>query len=169
MRRRGRRILKWVAVGTLAMLGLVIVVGRMAGFGCAGASRFGFAGLLSQADLLEGDWVGTWASSQSPMAGALRCRVKKLERGVYEAHFDAVFAKVLSNQSTVRLKVEQKGKRWAFTGKEDLGLLKGGVYQYDGSTDGEEFICNYDSSYDKGTFTLRRQLTPTKPSGGSGR
>ncbi len=138
----------------------------MGGFGCAGKWRPPtlINAQTTEADLLQGDWLGSWSSTQRDMGGELRCRVQKLDNGAYLAHFDAVFAKVFSNKSTVTLTVGQKDGPWTFSGKEDLGLLKGGVYTYQGQSDGSEFVCTYDSKSDKGTFRMTRPGATTQPS-----
>jgi hypothetical protein len=156
--RRGRRI----GGGVLALLALVLVLVRVGGLGCAG--RWHNAALVPEsapvpADLMAGEWLGTWASSRSDMKGELRCRIEKQDEGVYLAQFDAVVARLLTNRSTTTLRVQRQGQTWEFTGQEDLGFLKGGVYTYQGYSDGREFVCSYDSKYDTGTFRMNRLQT----------
>jgi hypothetical protein len=162
------RMLGRLGVGLLVVLAAGLAVGKLAGFGCAnwGHKLPTGDGQRAVAELLEGSWLGTWASSQSQMKGELRCRIEKLQSGAYLAHFDAVFAKYLRNESTVTLKVQRGDAAWQFTGEEDLGLMKGGVCKYDGRSDGNEFVCSYDSQYDKGTFRMKRLGPATAPSGG---
>jgi hypothetical protein len=160
-----RRIATRISLSLLVLLAAVLAGAKMAGFGCAGKPPAPGDARLSRADLLEGSWSGTWASNQSQMSGDLRCRIEKLKPGAYLAHFDAVFAKYLTNQSTVTLNVRPKAAVWHFTGQEDLGLIKGGLYKYDGRSDGNEFFCDYDSKYDKGTFRLKRLASTTAPAG----
>lgn len=115
------------------------------------------------ADLLEGDWSGDWKSTSNDMTGALRCRIVKLPGGDYEATFDATFASVLNHHSVIKLKVRERREVWTFGGKEDLGVLAGGVYTYDGQSNGEDFSCTYDSEYDKGIFKMRRGGPASRP------
>ena len=42
-------------------------------------------------------------------------------------------------------------------GKENLGLMEGGTYEYKGTVDGASFDCTYDSMFDKGTFRMKRR------------
>ena len=162
MTRRARRILWGMGTGLLLVIGALIVMGRLAGFGCAGRSPDPIAAPLS-ADALEGDWSGTWASSSRDMGGALRCHIQKIDEQTYQAHFDAVFAKVLNHTSNVTLKARRAGQSWTFSGEQDLGFLNGGIYKYIGRSDGREFTCNYDSYYDKGTFHMTRAAPTTSP------
>ncbi len=162
-----QRKLKWCGIGAVLLLTAIPMACKLAGFGLAGSSNWTPAPttLPTQADLLEGNWVGTWASNQRDMDGALRCRVVKQGEGVYEARFDAVFAKYFSYESIVTLQVSSKTPAWVCAGEKDLGALGGGVYKYQGHSDGNEFVCDYDSAYDKGTFRLKRAAATTQPAG----
>ena len=53
--------------------------------------------------------------------------------------------------------VSRQAGAWEFRGKENLGLLKGGVYKYKGTVDGNSFFCTYDSTFDKGAFRMQRR------------
>ena len=161
---RKRRITgKRTGMALIVLLGSFLLLGRLAGFGCAGRPVHIASTPPTPADLMAGEWIGTWSSGKSDMSGALRSRIEKQADGVYLAHFDATFAKVLSNKSSTTLKVEREGEEWAFTGQEDLGILKGGVYKYAGTTNGREFVCSYDSTFDKGVFRMTRQPAATQP------
>lgn len=177
-----RRWLRRSAVGVLLAVGAVGVLGKLAGFGCAGpavapvAAPSGAASRPAPVDLMAGQWVGAWTSSRSDMGGALRCTIDPPDpSGAYRAHFDAVFAKVFNHRSDVTLKISNRTpgppRAWEFAGEEDLGLLSGGVYKYAGHTDGHDFVCTYDSAYDGGTFRLTRAtetastLPATRPTG----
>ena len=168
MNRGRRQMIRRTGVGLLLILGGTIAVGRLAGFGCAARNATAplAASQPSPADRLEGTWAGTWSSTQNDMGGDLRCGIKKLSEGAYQARFDAVFAKVLTHQSTVTLNVRNAGDVWEFSGQEDLGLLSGGVYKYQGQSDGHDFTCTYDSSFDKGTFQMTRLSATTQPANG---
>jgi hypothetical protein len=170
MRSRKRWKLRSVLIAAMTVMAAGVAL-WLAGIGCCGRGRnaAGLSASLSttrsatqaalRGDLLEGNWAGRWTSGSSDMDGELRCQVTKLEGGDYEAKFDATFLKVLNHQSTVTLKVREKGDSWKFDGEKDLGILNGGIYQYDGLADGEEFVCTYDSSMDKGVFRMKRSTT----------
>lgn len=156
------QFIRRATVTAILLLAAVVVAGKFAGFGCAGRQQPMTARPSnSSADLIEGNWLGTWASNQRDMGGELRCRIEKLPSGDYRAQFNAVFAKVFTNESLVTLRVDSKGSSWTFSGEEDLGMLKGGIYKYTGRSDGQEFVCDYDSRYDKGTFRMKRVAPPT--------
>lgn len=156
------QFIRRAAVTVILLLAAVVVAGKFAGFGCAGRQQpMTPAPSISNADLMEGNWHGTWSSNQRDMGGELRCRIGKLPSGDYRAQFNAVFAKVFTNESLVKLRVDSKGSSWTFSGEEDLGMLKGGIYKYTGRSDGQEFVCDYDSRYDKGTFRMKRVAPPT--------
>lgn len=114
----------------------------------------------AEQDLLLGEWSGNWASSDKNMGGTLKCKITRVPgKEGYKAVFDAVWGGVFTHQQTCTLKVRDKGEKnakWSFGGEEDLGLLNGGLYKYDGATDGAEFVCKYDSTFDKGTFKMKR-------------
>lgn len=156
MKRRTRLWLRRAGIVLVVALGATLGLGRLAGFGCAGKLGPTAAGPVVEADLMAGDWTGTWNSDNGSMSGPLRCRVERQTEGVYLARFEATFAKFLTDNSSTTLRVQNKGQAWEFTGEEDLGLLKGGKYKYKGQSDGREFVCNYDSAFNKGTFRLKR-------------
>lgn len=157
------RKLRLIGTAAALVVAALLVTGKLAGFGCAtSAPSLSSSTQSSPAELMEGDWAGAWASSSSDMGGALRCRIDRLESGDYRARFDAVFAKVLTNQSIVTLRVGKRDEgKWWFSGEEDLGFLRGGIYKYTGHSDGSNFVCEYDSHYDKGTFRMTRAVTAT--------
>ena len=43
-----------------------------------------------------------------------------------------------------------------FSGQKDLGSLFGGLYTFKGNATPQRFTASYDSSYDRGTFEMRR-------------
>lgn len=156
-------MLRRAGIVVAVALGATLGLGRLAGFGCASGPAAFTGTPKADADLMAGEWAGTWNSEKSDMKGALRCRVEKQAEGVYLAHFEAVFAKILTNKSSTTLRVQSKGEAWEFTGEEDLGVLKGGVYTYKGQSDGAEFVCGYDSAFDKGTFRMQRAAAAAAP------
>lgn len=156
-----KRTAKRAGLGLLLTIAGVLAVARYAGFGCA-SSPMPVAAPPPPAELLAGNWAGTWASSQNGMSGQLRCFVEKQSDDAYQARFDAVFAKLFTHTCIVTLAVQRKPDQWDFSGEKDLGLLNGGVYKYVGQSDGTDFVCTYDSAMDKGTFRLKRGAT-TQP------
>jgi hypothetical protein len=90
------------------------------------------------------------------MSGKLSGTIKKSADGTYSAAFTAIFATIFTHKSKVTLTAEPDGARWKFKGEKDLGFFSGGVYTYDGYSDGTEFHSTYDSTFDKGTFEMKR-------------
>ena len=107
-------------------------------------------------DGLEGRWEGRWVSEVNGHHGKLRCIVKKQE-DVYKARFRAKYRKILTFGYTVPLKAEPVENGYKFRGEADLGALAGGVYHYDGHTDGSNFLSTYSCKYDHGTFQMQRR------------
>jgi hypothetical protein len=97
------------------------------------------------------------------MSGALTCTVTKSADGKYTAAFAAIFGRFFTHKSTVTLTAEAGDGKWTFKGSEDLGLLSGGVYTYEGYSDGKEFYSTYDSMFDKGVFQMNRTSTSDAP------
>ena len=114
-------------------------------------------------DLLVGQWEGTWTSSSCSMGGALSCTITKSADGKYVAAFSAIFGGIFTHKSTVTLSAQPGADGWTFKGQEDLGLLAGGVYSYEGRCDGKEFYSTYDSTFDKGVFKMTRVAVPEPP------
>lgn len=158
--RRGRwvRRLRWPAVGVLGLgAGLVAIV--LTQRSCTSFPRdWDQAGGMDVApeELLAGRWEGRWESGAGLGGDDLRCVIRKLDGGKYEAKFHADYAFGLTFDSTVVLEVQKRSGRWRFKGRKDLGFLYGGVYQYEGTSDGEEFSCRYQSSMDHGRFEMTR-------------
>jgi hypothetical protein len=126
-----------------------------------GTSATATAAAAPTGDLLVGKWEGTWKSSVNDLDGKLTCTIHKTLDGKYAAAFSATYAVILTHKSNVVLTAEPDGARWKFKGEKDLGFFSGGVYTYDGTSDGTDFVSTYDSKYEKGTFTMKRISTPT--------
>ncbi len=141
-----------------------MVLTKLAGFGCAARTEFPpTTRPITAGNLLEGNWSGSWSSTECDMGGALTCRVEKVREDAYHAKFDAIFAKIFTHKSEVTLLVGNKSGVWDFSGEQDLGVFAGGVYKYQGHSDGADFVCKYDSSMDKGTFKMKRVGATTRP------
>ena len=109
------------------------------------------------ADFLAGSWEGTWKSSSKPLGGRLSAIIEKKEDGEYHASFTSQ-TPFGEDKSICVYQVAERGETvWKFRGQRNLGLLKGGTYTYDGTVDAEQFICTYDSTFDKGVFEMRRK------------
>lgn len=116
-------------------------------------------------DLMEGAWEGIWASDSKPLKGKLSAVIENIPDGSYRASFDFENPLGPNSKSVCVFRIQERGAAWKFEGKEDLGLLKGGTYQYKGSVDGETFVCTYNSTFDKGVFRMQRRKPATSPTG----
>ena len=72
-------------------------------------------------DGLSGPWEGQWVSSKNGHRGRLRCIMKPVDEGHFEARFHAVYWKILRASYRVPFDAEHSGERWKFEGKSDLG------------------------------------------------
>ena len=108
------------------------------------------------ADRFAGRWKGHWKSVASGHSGSLRCIASRLDQQNYRARFNASWALLLRFEYTAVMKVDQRADATYFAGEADLGKMAGGVYRYDGHTDGRVFYCKYESSNDHGYFKLTR-------------
>ena len=141
-----------------ALAGAAIII--IKSFGCAGppdaARSLPAPAPAAQADLMAGNWEGSWASDSKPLKGKLTAVIARLEDGSYRAVFDAE-SPLGTNHSVCVFHISDRGEEWKFEGKENLGLLKGGTYVYKGTVDGLHFVCTYDSTFDKGVFRMARK------------
>lgn len=104
---------------------------------------------------LAGRWDGSWKSDANGHHGKLRCLITRKGGEIYEAYFHAKYLKILSFSYTVNLQVNHQGDAFTFTGSVDLGSF-GGVFNYDGHADATNFLSNYSSKHDHGTFQMTK-------------
>lgn len=112
---------------------------------------------------LGGRWSGTWTSDATGHSGALRCIVTRIEDERYHARFHARYAKIFTFESEVMLDAVPEAEYRNFKGESDLGWLAGGVYHYEGKTDGETFTSTYKSKDDHGRFEMTRPEEEHEP------
>lgn len=111
-------------------------------------------------DQLTGHWEGTWESEFNGHKGKLRAIIVKCNDGHYRAHYHATFLGVIPfAYETVHTASPQQGGSTQFTGEEDLGYFAGGVYHYNGWSDGTSFVACYQADKDHGVFRMQR-VTP---------
>ena len=113
---------------------------------------------------LHGVWDGRWTTDSGDESGKLRAVIQRLDDGRYQAQFQAIYMQVIPFNQNVTLTVDDpSAKVWHFKGEQDLGWMAGGVYYYDGTSDGEKFQSTYTSEHYVGTFTMKRVSTTTQP------
>jgi hypothetical protein len=108
----------------------------------------------------SGCWRGMWRSEASGHRGPLRSVIEPIDAGLWQASFHAGYARVFRACYATRLSVTGEGGRWRFKGSADLGLLAGGVYEYDGEATANTFHARYRNRYDHGLFELQRVEAP---------
>jgi hypothetical protein len=103
-----------------------------------------------------GRWEGTWSSEVNGHNGKLRCLVTLKDSGSYKARFHAIYRKVIGFGYTVPLGITETNGVLEFRGKANLGWWAGGVYQYEGHVQGDDFFSTYLCKYDHGIFQMTR-------------
>jgi len=108
--------------------------------------------------LVAGDserWIGEWRSHANGHHGELRCVLRRLPGGVFEARFLARYGGFLRVCYLTPLKATAAGTGFQLEGQSDLGALAGGVYTYRGELSDSKLTCTYECSYDRGVFELK--------------
>jgi hypothetical protein len=108
-----------------------------------------------QADEYAVRWQGEWISEVNQHHGDLRCLLRRNGPTQMEARFSAVFARWLRVCYTALLTADASGDALRLKGESDLGMLAGGIYQYEGELNRDRFECTYRCKYDHGTFRLK--------------
>lgn len=114
---------------------------------------------------LAGRWVGTWTSERSNHKGKLRAIITPVNEITYRADFNATYLGILRFGYSMNLTARpEEGSAGAtrFTGQENLGWIAGGLYQYEGVTDGQTFECTYQAKSDHGRFRMTRPTIRSK-------
>jgi hypothetical protein len=116
---------------------------------------------------VAGEWIGTWGIYAPPRAGEpqpqsshsgkelrLECKVTELRDGAWQAMFEGECGRPY--KYTVHMRGRQAGDAVLFQGTADLGEKDGGVYDWIGRANEEEFIGFYTSQKYTGHFRLAR-------------
>ena len=140
-----------------------LIIATLWGGGCSSAFQKEWrnaaadtAGAEAPADHLSGRWKGSWKSDKSGHSGGLRCVVRPTGPDAYRARFDATYALLLRFGYTMNMTADVREDVTYVAGEQDLGKSYGGVYEYEGESDGKSFRVNYRTKSDYGHFTLRR-------------
>jgi hypothetical protein len=140
-----------------------VALAVMMGFGITSSSR----PAQSKRPRVTGEWVGTWGISAPPKAGEpqsqsrdsaaelrLDCKVTEPRDGAWQATFEGECGRPY--KYTVKMKGRQAGDVVLFQGTADLGEKDGGIYDWIGRANEEEFIGFYTSQKHTGHFRLAR-------------
>ncbi len=109
---------------------------------------------------VEGPWQGTWLSHGNGHHGQLRCVVGPAldAKGTHSFQYHATWAHLLSGTFTAPHVVVPQGDAAGFKGSHKLGKL--GMFDYDGTVKGSEFIATYKAAGDHGVFEMKRPKSP---------
>ena len=141
-----------LAATALLLGGLLSISG-----GCSFDRKWNrLAAAPAEANYLSGRWAGTWKSERNNHSGKLRAIITPVDDVTYRADFDARYMGILRFGYSMNLAARRDGDVIRFQGEENLGWLAGGVYRYDGTTDGQAFDCTYESKHDHGRFEMTR-------------
>ena len=109
---------------------------------------------------LDGCWEGTWRSEVNGHEGGLRCIITAKEDRGFDARYFASYTWCIfpfTFEYTVPMTAERDGRAWKFRGSAELGCwIAGGLYEYEGRVEGDEYAATYRSSDDRGVFTMKR-------------
>jgi hypothetical protein len=106
---------------------------------------------------LSGTWAGTWNSEISGHEGPLKAKFTVSDENVVSARFTGRFFKILPFKFLVKLNVtSQKDGVTKLSGKQDLGRALG-VYHYEVTYKGNEFVAKYHTDKDKGVFQVNKK------------
>ena len=106
-------------------------------------------------DHLSGRWKGSWRSDKSKHSGGLRCVISRTGEDTYRAKFNATYYLLFRFDYTMNMTADVREEMTYVAGEQDLGKY-GGVYEYEGTSDGRTFRLNYRTKKDYGHFTLKR-------------
>ena len=140
----------------MKLIGLVFLAVALCGCSTFNRDWRRMSDEATPANQLEGRWDGRWLSGHNGHKGRLRAIVAEKSEGVYEARYRASYAKIFRFEYTAELVAEENSDRFDFSGSADLGKLAGGVYEYEGHVETNNFFSTYTSKYDHGTFEMTR-------------
>ena len=107
-------------------------------------------------DSVGGRWTGEWVSEVTSHRGPLRAVLSVVSPALWHLAFHAGYSKFFRACYTTDFNVVAEDGRWAFTGRQDLGALAGGTYEYSGYATVTEMVCRYKTEKDHGEFRLSR-------------
>ncbi len=107
---------------------------------------------------ITGAWEGTWKSEATGHTGDLRCLVTRDEEtsNDYRFHYWASWKRFVSGEFVVEYPVTQRGDRFSFGGKYDLGKSFGGTFTHEAVATPVTYDATYSAAADKGTVTMVR-------------
>ena len=109
---------------------------------------------------VEGRWEGYWRSHSNGHYDKMRALITPAGTNRYDVRFHAAYKKGLTVYFgyTVSMEATPSTEGMSFRGQEDLGVLAGGLYTYEGRANHTNFFSTYDSKYDRGVFQMWRPV-----------
>lgn len=105
----------------------------------------------------EGAWEGTWQSQVNGHHGRLRCVVAEgATDGERVFHYHATWADTLSGSYRAVHRVARSRGGFVFAGSHRLPAWAGGLYQYEGKIQGDDFLATYHCRLDHGCYRMKR-------------
>jgi hypothetical protein len=101
-----------------------------------------------------GAWEGQWKSNAHHVSGPLRCVIRDLGNGSYQARFHAQFH-WFHFTYTAKLLAEKTDAGMVLKGEADLSWM-GGKYKYSGQVTPTKYNSSYVSSVENGVLELAR-------------
>jgi len=136
-------------------LAAIVLIASMLCAGCTFERAWDAAGVAPEGGV-AGQWEGIWKSDKSRSHGGLRCAIRQISPDTCEAYFHATHGVVFALNQQVNMRVWRADGDWQFSGSEDLGVMNGGLFEYNGHLHGDRFTATYRSPVDFGTFILTR-------------
>ena len=139
-------------------------------FTATGCSTFNYewrqaAKRTTPPDNITGRWEGRWISKATGHEDKLRALITSVDTNHYDVKFHAAYKSETFKFITVHfgytVRMETRpgtNKGVAFHGSENLGVLAGGLYTYEGNATATSFFSTYKSKYDHGTFQMKRPV-----------
>ena len=109
-----------------------------------------------------GKWEGAWLSTASGHTGQLRAVIHPMasrapEGQAFQFFYHCTWRGILSAAFKTTQQVEkQTNGTYTFRGDHQMPNWVGGVYHYEGTIKGDDFNACYESTMDRGTFTMKR-------------
>lgn len=126
-----------------------------------------------EADPAIGRWEGQWffkVGQRLVPGGKMGCLVERTGPDAWKATFEAEWGKTKDREAQAGIwKVSLDGRREdgkiVFGGDVDLGAASGGVFNWNGSIDGDSFDGEYRSKMVNGSFQMKRAVEGAEAKG----
>lgn len=108
------------------------------------------------AEGMEGLWEGTWLSHKNGHTGKLKAIITRVDGDCYQVRFFATYLAIIPFGFKMPMQFVHNGQSFQFSGEQDIGLLAGGTFTYNGWADASDFHASYVAAGDCGEFNMQR-------------